>query len=328
MGQIPKEEKKLLHPRNKHRSRYDFALLVKGTPALRNFVIVNPYGDESIDFSNPDAVKFLNKALLKEYYEISNWDIPDGYLCPPIPGRADYIHYLSDLLTAGKELPAGSVDATSSLVNSINDSSSVNSNPKVQAVKGKIIRVFDVGVGANCIYPIIGHQEYGWTFVGSEVDKKAVDAANNIISANPQLIGAITIKHQPNKKYLFKGLIKPGEFFDLTMCNPPFHASAEEAAAGSNRKLHNLGKQKNVLNFGGQHVELWCEGGEVGFIGRMINESIAFSKQVGWFTTLVSKSANLPFVYHALEKAGVKAVKTVEMAQGQKVSRFVAWSYS
>jgi 23S rRNA (adenine1618-N6)-methyltransferase len=301
MGQIPKEEKKLLHIRNKHRSRYDFALLVKGTPALRSFVIVNPYGNESIDFSNPDAVKLLNKALLKEYYQISNWDIPENYLCPPIPGRADYIHYLADLLTSANEL----------------------------SVKGASkIRVFDVGVGANCIYPIIGHQEYGWTFVGSEVDKKAVDAANNIVSANPQLTGAIAIKHQPNKQYLFKGLIKPGEFFDLTMCNPPFHASAGEAAAGSNRKLHNLGKQKNILNFGGQHVELWCDGGEVGFIGRMINESKEFSTQVGWFTTLVSKSANLPFIYHALEKAEVKTVKTVEMAQGQKVSRFVAWTYS
>jgi 23S rRNA (adenine1618-N6)-methyltransferase len=314
MDQAPKEIKKLLHPRNKHRSRYDFALLVKGTAALREFVIVNPYGDESIDFANPAAVKMLNKALLKEYYGIANWDIPDNYLCPPIPGRADYIHYLADLLDA------------SIITSSITPSSGDQQN-KVNTVSGKSVKVLDIGVGANCIYPIIGHQEYGWTFVGTDVDKKAVNAANNIIAANPQLTSAITIKLQPNKQHIFKGLINKGETFELSMCNPPFHSSAEEAAAGSNRKQHNLGKKQNVLNFGGQQVELWCEGGEVGFIGRMIKESVEYKTQVKWFTTLVSKSASLDFVYHALGKEGVKTVKTIEMAQGQKVSRFVAWSY-
>jgi 23S rRNA (adenine1618-N6)-methyltransferase len=322
MDQAPKEEKKLLHPRNKHRSRYDFALLVKDTPEIRNFVIVNPYGDESIDFSNPAAVKILNKSLLKTYYGIQHWDIPDHYLCPPIPGRADYIHHLADLLASGQ--PSSVV----SVPNAVEEASLRKSETDSKGNKtGKDIKVLDIGVGANCIYPIIGHQEYGWTFVGSDIDKKAVDSANNIISANPELTGAISIRYQPNKQYIFKGVIKTGESFDITMCNPPFHASAEEAAAGSNRKQYNLGKQRNVLNFGGQQIELWCEGGEVGFIGKMIQESTVFSKQVKWFTTLVSKSANLAFVYHALDKAGAKTVKTVEMAQGQKVSRFVAWSY-
>ena len=294
------EEKKLLHPRNKHKSRYDFAALVKSLPELRSFVKLNPYGDESVDFADPDAVKTLNKALLKMDYQIDFWDIPEGYLCPPIPGRADYIHYLADVLAIGN---GGSIPT------------------------GKGVKVLDIGTGANCVYPIIGHQSYGWSFVGTDVDKKAVQSARSIVSSNPALTDAIQIRLQPNPEHIFKGVIKPTERFDITLCNPPFHASAEEAAAGSQRKLNNLGKTKQVLNFGGQHVELWYPGGEVSFIRQMILESSEIAEQCRWFTSLVSKSANLPFIHTLLERAGAAEVKTVEMAQGQKVSRFVAWTF-
>jgi 23S rRNA (adenine1618-N6)-methyltransferase len=294
------EEKKVLHERNKHRSRYDFAELVKHAPELREYVIVNPYGDESIDFSNPLSVKTLNKALLKQHYQIDHWDIPEGYLCPPIPGRADYMHYLADLL-AGTN--------------------------KGEIPRGNKVRILDIGVGANCVYPIIGHQEYGWSFVGTDIDKRAIQSAENIAAVNPALSADLKMRLQHNKQEIFKGILKPGEHFDACICNPPFHASAQEAAEGSNRKQRNLGTQKDVLNFGGQHIELWCEGGEVAFIRKMIQESVLFASQIGWFTTLVSKSANLPFIYSTLEKAKVREVKTVEMAQGQKISRFVAWTF-
>jgi 23S rRNA (adenine1618-N6)-methyltransferase len=293
-------EKKVLHERNKHRSRYDFAALVKYAPELRDQVIVNPYGDESIDFADPVSVKLLNKALLKQFYQIEHWDIPEGYLCPPIPGRADYMHYLADLLASTN---AGTIPT------------------------GNKVKILDIGVGANCVYPIIGHQEYGWSFVGSDIDKKAVHSAENIIAANPVLSADLKVRLQHNKQQILKGIVKPGEQFHATICNPPFHSSAEEAAAGSTRKLQNLGKQKEVLNFGGQHIELWTEGGEVGFVKKMIQESVEFATQVGWFTTLISKSANLPFIYYALEQAKATEVRTIEMAQGQKISRFVAWTF-
>lgn len=294
------EEKKLLHPRNKHKSRYDFAALVKHLPELRDFVKLNPYGDESINFADPSAVKTLNKALLKMDYQITFWDIPEGYLCPPIPGRADYVHYLADVLALGN----GGVIPT-----------------------GKRIKVLDIGTGANCVYPIIGHQTYGWSFVGTDVDKKAIQSARNIVSANPELSTAIQIRLQPNPNHIFKNVVRSTDRFDITLCNPPFHASAEEAAAGSLRKLNNLGKTKNVLNFGGQHVELWYPGGEVSFIRHMIEESLEIADQCIWFTSLVSKSANLAFIYTLLERAGASKVKTVEMSQGQKISRFVAWTF-
>lgn len=296
-------EKHILHPRNLHRSRYDFPQLIKSCPQLEAFVFINPYGDQSVDFSDPEAVKTLNRALLIHFYKIAHWDIPENYLCPPIPGRADYIHYLADLLA---------------LVN------------QQQIPKGHAVKVLDIGVGANCIYPIIGHQEYGWEFVGSDVDKRAVSSATNIAAVNPTLSGHLNFRQQANPSNIFKGIVRPGELFDLTMCNPPFHASAEEARAGSQRKVRNLGKQKGreaVLNFGGQQAELWCRGGELEFIRNMVEESAQIATQCCWFTTLVSKSAHLSSVDYALEKAGAKGMRTVEMAQGQKQSRFVAWTF-
>ena len=177
-------EKNMLHERNKHRSRYDFASLVQHSPELRDYVILNPYGDESINFNNPVAVKMLNKALLKQDYQIEHWDIPEGYLCPPIPGRADYIHYLADLLA---------------------------STNRGEIPKGHKIKILDVGTGANCIYPLIGHQAYGWSFVGSDVDKSAVRNAENIIGANPTLGQDVKVRLQHNKGQIFKGVVRPGE---------------------------------------------------------------------------------------------------------------------
>ncbi|MES2829514.1 MAG: 23S rRNA (adenine(1618)-N(6))-methyltransferase RlmF [Bacteroidota bacterium] len=297
-------EKAALHPRNKHRERYNFPELIKTDPELGTYVFTNPYGDLSVDFANPKVVRALNKALLKHFYGIEHWDIPEGYLCPPIPGRADYIHYLADLLGAanGGVIP-----------------------------KGKFIKGLDIGTGANCVYPILGHQEYGWSFTGSDVDGLAVKAAKSIVSVNPSVANAIVVKLQPNRQHIFKGIINPGELYDFTICNPPFHASAEEAKAGSAKKLRNLGKgqgKPTVLNFGGKDAELWYEGGEMAFVRNMIMESKDFGRQCMWFTTLVSKSQNLDYV-NTMLTVGVNAerVVTIEMAQGQKISRFVAWTF-
>jgi 23S rRNA (adenine1618-N6)-methyltransferase len=296
-------EKSNLHPRNPHRFRYDFKQLLGACPELSPYVFVNKYGTETIDFANPDGVKMLNSAILKHFYKISYWDIPPQYLCPPIPGRADYIHYIADLLA----------DSNRGLI-----------------PEGKAVKVLDIGVGANCVYPIIGASAYGWDFVGSDIDPVAIQSANEIIASNPSLSGKIECRLQASSAHIFKGVIKPDEVFDVSICNPPFHASLAEATAGNQRKVKNLeGKNaKSTLNFGGKSSELWCEGGEVSFIRKMIEESTTIPHQCRWFTSLVSKKENLPSIYYALKKAKVLEFRTIDMAHGQKISRIVSWSFS
>ena len=292
-----------LHPRNKHRERYDFTLLIDSFPELGEFVSENKYGDESIDFFNAEAVLALNKSLLIHYYGLENWEIPRAYLCPPIPGRADYIHHIADLLASRNfgEIP-----------------------------KGNKIKCLDIGVGTNCIYPIIGHSEYGWSFIASDIDPIAIASANNIIDSNPRLGGNIECRLQGRSSDIFKGIIEKDELIDLSICNPPFHASQAESQAGSLRKLSNL-KSKKVekvrLNFGGKSGELWTEGGEKRFILTMIEQSAQFAKSCYWFSTLVSKRSNLKFIYKALKDAKVEVLKTIEMGQGNKISRIVAWTF-
>ncbi|NWD78517.1 23S rRNA (adenine(1618)-N(6))-methyltransferase RlmF [Pseudomonas gingeri] len=301
---VEPREKASLHPRNRHQGRYDFPQLIKSSPELGKFVVLNPYGKESIDFADPAAVRVFNRALLKSFYGIAHWDIPADFLCPPVPGRADYVHFLADLLADGN---AGVIP------------------------RGAAVRVLDIGVGANCIYPLIGHSDYRWQFLGSDIDKTALAAAKAIVQSNG-LNKAISLRLQGNPKQILSGLLESTEHFDLTLCNPPFHASLDEAQNGSRRKWRALGKadpkrKLPVLNFGGQASELWCEGGEARFVTQLISESQPLSSQVLWFSTLVSKASNLPTIEAALKKAGVLESKVVEMSQGQKQSRFVAWTF-
>ncbi|QXO18889.1 23S rRNA (adenine(1618)-N(6))-methyltransferase RlmF [Vibrio ostreae] len=304
-----------LHVRNRHKGNYDFDALCQALPDLKRHLIKNPKGDWTIAFSDPLAVKLLNKALLAHHYGVMNWDIPEGYLCPPIPGRADYIHRVADLLS--QDFPA---------------------------LNHKAIRALDIGIGANCIYPIIGVTEYGWSYVGSDVDPVSVKQANLIASNNPLLKGKIAARLQKNSKAMFSGIIGADERFDVTTCNPPFHASLAEAQQGTERKIRNLRDNQrkrgapvvqmtapqhsaNTLNFGGQKAELWCPGGEAEFIKNMAQESQHFARQVLWFTTLISKSDNVRWMKKQLQKVGAASIQIVEMQQGQKISRFVAWTF-
>lgn len=304
-----------MHIRNLHKEGYDFEALVRTQPSLEKFVKSNPNGRKTIDFANAHGVKTLNAALLKHYYGISFWDIPNGYLCPPVPGRADYIHALADLLA--------------------------QTYPNYKKSK---IKALDIGTGANLIYPIVGSQLYAWQFVGTDTDKVAVESAKVIQSSNVCLQSTVSIRHQNNLNNIFEGVVEASDHFAFCMCNPPFHKSSQAALQGSNQKNENLNRNrskrgsmlnqkppnplnKGSLNFAGQNNELWCEGGELGFIQKMIAESIAYQSQIFWFTSLVSKKDSLKAIYASLKKANVTEHKTINMGQGSKISRFVAWRF-
>lgn len=310
---------KALHPRNLHNQGYDFAALIQSLPQLSVFVRPNPYGDVSIDFADPQAVKTLNTALLKHHYGIDYWDIPQGALCPPIPGRVDYVHYIADLLAEGK-----------------------------QALTSNAVNVLDIGTGANAIYPILGSQVYGWRFVATDINAQSLENVQKLVGANKNLQGKMTLRLQQNAEHVFKQVIQAEDRFELTMCNPPFHASLAQASAGSERKSHNLQANRRTnrgfaprghaqtnkpmvstakLNFGGQGAELWCQGGEPQFLATMLTESASFSRQCLWFTSLVSKQENLKACYQLLAKLGVDTVKTLEMQQGNKITRVLAWTF-
>jgi len=297
------EIKSKLHPRNKHRTRYDIEELSKAYPSLKEFLIINEYGNQTIDFFSNKAVKALNTALLKYFYKVNYWDIPPHYLIPPVPGRADYIHYIADLLAESNngEIP-----------------------------KGEDVKCFDIGVGASCVYPIIGVEEYGWSFIASEIDRKAYESSVKIVENNENVKHKIDLRYQEDKYHLFKGVLEKSELIDITICNPPFHSSKEEAREANLRKLSNLKKKRannEERNFGGISSELWCVGGERKFVKNMIHESLKYGYTCFWFTSLISREENLFPLKKELERVKAKDIKVIPMGQGNKHSRILAWTF-
>lgn len=298
-----RQEKPRLHSRNKNRERYDLSALAIAIPELQNHIRPNKFGVDSVDFSNPLAVKLLNKALLYQYYGIKHWEFPDENLCPPIPGRADYIHHIADVL---------------------------GENNFGKIPMGDKITCLDIGLGASCIYPIIGVSTYGWRFIGSDIDSKSITSAQHIVNANAALKGKVECRLQRNPEAIFHGIIEKEDTIDFVLCNPPFHASIEEAQKGTRRKIKNLtGKKVKTpeLNFAGISNELVYYGGAIKFIQHMINESKAFSKNCFWFSTLVAKQSHLKGIYKELEKIEAYQTKTIPMGTGNKSSRIVTWTF-
>lgn len=289
-----------LHPQNPFAAPYPLAELVQLQPALAAYLKTTPDGRETLNFAEPAAVTLLNTALLQWQFGLVHYHVPPGYLCPAVPGRLDYLLYLQDLLTAsfqGKKVPAAAV------------------------------QLLDIGCGANLIYSILAAKALRWQAIGSDIDAKALQNAATLIEQNG-LQRQLSLRQQADPQAIFHGVIQKGDYLDLTLCNPPFHDSPDAAAAGSARKQRNLGLDSAApLNFAGQANELWCVGGEPAFLRRMLAESKDFAHQVYWFSTLVSKQQHLAKLQQQLQQLEATQVQVIEMSQGNKQSRILAWSF-
>ncbi len=285
-----------LHPRSFHNQSYNFQELILKVPELKSFIVKNREGMDTLQFANPKAVYLLNKALLLHFYNLDFWNIPNQNLVPPIPGRADYMHYLADLLK-------------------------VDTSQKVN--------VLDIGTGASLVYPLIGSSVYNWNFVATDIEPKSIEVAQEIIDKNPHLTSKITLRVQSDNKKILLGIINKEDYFDAVMCNPPFFKSKKEAETQTLRKLKGLDKRttpKLINNFSGESNELWCNGGELAFVLNYIKESFLFKTQVGWFTSLISNEDNLKPLQIELKKSA-KEIKVIDMSQGNKKSRILAWRF-
>ncbi|KAI2495114.1 hypothetical protein MHU86_19388 [Fragilaria crotonensis] len=265
-----------LHPRNIFQGSYDMDQLCRAYPRLAPFLRPghSTKGDRrlTIDFSDPDAVRTLNAALLAHHYGIQHWQeylLPFS-LIPPVPGRADYIHHIADVLASSSSIhndddtPVGSNTHT-------NKNSHVGF-PNVPV--GPTIRGLDIGTGASMIYPLLGTRLYGWSFLASEIDPKSQAAARQIASAafaddndddnerarhddysqncntngDDSTLGAlyktqkiVDIRLQTQKTRILDGiLMDDDEDVDFCMCNPPFYTSQEAYQKESLRKIKNL----------------------------------------------------------------------------------------
>lgn len=285
-----------MHKKNKHSEDYNFETLATVHPKLESFVFTNANNKKTIDFANPKAVKTLNAALLHTHYDISFWDFPDHFLCPPIPGRVDYIHHLSDLLQRSQ--------------------------------LDKDITIMDIGTGANCIYPLLGTSSYDWNFIAVDSNDDAIKSAQNIINKN-NLQNKIKLKKQTDDTHVLQDVLNENDKVTITMCNPPFFKNEADAIKATTSKLKGLGKPTDqmVRNFAGQAHELWYKGGEKAFLHTYLYESSLQKTSSFWYTSLVSNKDNIKTMNQSLKKLGATSVMTIAMNIGNKKSRIVAWTF-
>lgn len=185
-----------MNPKNKYyKNPPKFEELANKYPSFKKFVIKTKFNTYSIDWKDKEAGKELCRCLLKHDFNLKYWDIPDGFLIPSITSRCNYIHWIHDILEEDDLLD----------------------------IK---ITGLDIGTGANCIYPLLGHQIYGWNFKCAELNKEAVDIASNTIQEN-NLNNHINIVHQEDEDNIFYKVIENKELFVFSMCNPPYFSYDE-----------------------------------------------------------------------------------------------------
>jgi 23S rRNA (adenine1618-N6)-methyltransferase len=320
---------KQLHPRNAFKGSYDIGALVRASPPLKAHVIpaaLSKSRRDTIDFADPSAVRALNQALLAEDYNVGGWELPAGMLCPPIPGRADYVHHLADVLA---------------------EATAAGAPPQ-----GANVRVLDIGTGSSAIYPLIGASVYKWSFVGTESNKESYESARRILAANVGAHASLQsseVRLQSDPFRLLAGVCDEArDEFDLCMCNPPFYTSAQEFARENQRKVVGLaenrwrrngvetpprlparGERASSDNFGGGEAELWCKGGEVAFVSALISESEEWADRCLWFSSLVSRAEHLPPLLAKLRRArGVVDARVIDMGPGQKKTSVLLWTFT
>ena len=298
-----------MHPRNVFAAANpDFAALAATHPRLLPYLVETKDGRRTIDFASWDATVELNRALLDTFYGVKHWDVPRGHLCPPAANRANYVHWIEDLLELSRPASASASAA------------------------GPAVVGLDVGVGASCVYPLIGASLNGWRFVGIDVTDVAVASARANAAGNPAIRHLIEIRDARTFSLRRRDSARDGsvilpaieedERFAFCMCNPPFFDLDRSA---SERRRPN-----RASDFGGSDAETACPGGERAFTARIFEDSLLLRDRVHWYTTMCGKKETVKHLRRALasREARVAAVRTTVFRQGKTARWGVAWSFA
>eukprot|EP00898_Chlorokybus_atmophyticus_P003318 jgi/Chlat1/3988/Chrsp26S03981 len=294
----------LPHPRSRYADKApDFAALAELYPSFKPYVRIREDGSVSIDWTSFDATRELTCALLHHDYKV-DWVLPDGYLCPTVTSRENYINWIHDLLQLSRRGHASPPDK----------------QPDITGI--------DIGTGASCIYPLIGASIFGWHFVGTDIVDPALQHAKANVDRNPHLAHLIQVRRGhvlesqggdidgDGAKGLLVGVVNDDERYDFCMCNPPFFESFEEVGANPRTAC------------GGSPAEMVTPGGEAAFVRRIIADSFVLRDRVWWYTSMLGRKATLLQLKKELHERKVPAVRVTEFSQGRTARWGLAWSFA
>lgn len=183
------------------------------------------------------------------------------------------------------------------------------------------MRGLDIGTGASAIYPLLGcASNPSWNFVATDIDPLSLTYARSNIEANNLTARIQLIESTPQAPLI---PLQNEQRLNFVMCNPPFYASNEElqaSAKGKDKPPHSACT--------GSANEMVCDGGEISFISRTIDESLVLRERVQWYTSMVGKLSNLVPLIERLKVEGCVNLAVGELVQGNKTRRWVlGWSW-
>ncbi|XP_058831124.1 U6 small nuclear RNA (adenine-(43)-N(6))-methyltransferase [Topomyia yanbarensis] len=288
---------KFMHPRNIYRQPPDFQDLVRQYPELNEVVTVDLNGRLKLDYKNKTALQLLSRCLLKRDFGI-DIEIPPDKLIPTLPLRLNYVLWLEDFETAFR-----------------------------LKLDKKELRGLDIGCGASCIYPLlcVSRSKHCWKMVGLEQAVDSVRYARANVERNG-LTGCIEIVQQNrNESTVLRDFFesRSNDKFDFCMCNPPFYD--DDGMERQNR----TGRRKEASNASsGSREELHVEGGEVGFVKKIIEESLELKEHVNIYTSMIGHKRNFEEILRILKGHCITNVTTTRFCQGNTTRWGVAWSFS
>ena len=299
-----------MHPRNRYLNNPpDFHKLAEKYPPLARFL--SRKEENSFNAQDPEAMSTLINALFVVDFDIPEWQgVPEGYLLPSITRSLNYLHFLEDLLVESKNL-------SDYFTTESEEASHTDKKPRLetQVDENKLIYVLDVGVGASCVFPLLGCSLHeNWKFVGLDIDEKAISMAKiNSKKFQDRIEIRKAITGELSRPKIVDN-IKLNEKFHCLMCNPPFFSFEE--------------KNDNPRSFGGTSLERWCEGGEVAFVSSLIEESKNCQTNILWFTSMLGKKESIrPLLKKLNWETTCTTIRTFRLDQGNKNRWVIAWSF-
>ncbi|KAF2846680.1 hypothetical protein T440DRAFT_226058 [Plenodomus tracheiphilus IPT5] len=275
----------------------DFKSFAKTDPDFKNL-----WQSKSgkLDFQDPDTILKLSKAILRSDFGLE-LDVPNDRLCPPIPNRWNYVSWMQGLL----------------------DSTSPSYSNKYEPER-KIVGL-DIGTGASAIYTILClRSRPSWTMSATDIDKCSVASAARNLALN-SLLTRTTLLHTTSSQPLIPLQALGVERLDFTICNPPFFTDKCEMQ----NSLKGEGKSwKPSAICTGAEVEMVCPGGDLGFVTRIVEESLEMKELVGWYSSLFGKLGSAKIVIQLLKQHGISNWAVGVVDTGGSTKRWiVAWSF-
>ncbi|RMX75906.1 hypothetical protein D0869_11201 [Hortaea werneckii] len=188
---------------------------------------------------------------------------------------------------------------------------------------GREVKGLDIGVGASCIYGLLACKTRPkWLMAGIDIDSHSIKHARVNVESN-NLANRIRLVQTDTNDPLIPLQQIQCERLDFVMTNPPFYDSMQDMQSSYTNKH----APPSAICTGSEN-EMICPGGDVGFVTRILDESLRLRDRVQWYTAMLGKMSSLQRIVSKLKENGIGNFAVTCLQAGHRTKRWaVAWSF-